>query len=674
MMRRALATLVVLLLAATLGIAAPADKKGPFHPLDALTADEIALAVKILKDTKNADVDTVYPAITLQPGSKEAMRRWTPGTPYTRTAFVVFRKALITYEAVVDITNKKVVSVTPRPGEQPMIMDAEWDKGRQAFMKDQRFLDAIAKRKLDVKNVFCTPNSAGTFPGDGLDGKRVLKVPCFVKDNPASSVAARPVEGLMGIVDTDSGAVLDVIDNGIVAIPPMPSGYNGNDPRPGTALKPIAIMAPQGTNIQIDGLFNIKWSNWSLHARADKRAGLILNLIRFNDGLHWRDVAYQLNLSEIFVPYMDPDPTWAYRTFLDAGEFGIGYEISSLKPGVDCPQASYYYDLTFPNDIGGTFTRPAALCIFERATGDPAWRHYTSDDQNVSGVPQTEMVIRHVATLGNYDYLIDYVFTPQGAISMRIGATGFDAIKGTEVKNMEDPKAAEATQYGSLIAPYTIAPNHDHYFSFRIDMDVDGPQNALERVSIKPSAIPDSKTRTSLWTVKSDRYAAEGPIAEDHTSAGEFWRVVNPNEKTSLKYNPGYLIDAHHSVTSVLDKADPPQRRAGFTAYALWATHYAPDEQWAAGLYPNLSTKDEGLPAYVAQKRNINNDDLVLWYTMGFRHVPRPEDYPILPTYWHEVTLRPAFFFDKDPSMTFNPQLLPSPKQQDKPDPKVKTP
>jgi primary-amine oxidase len=65
----------------------------------------------------------------------------------------------------------------------------------------------------------------------------------------------------------------------------------------------------------------------------------------------------------------------------------------------------------------------------------------------------------------------------------------------------------------------------------------------------------------------------------------------------------------------------------------------------------------------VANKRGINNEDLVIWYTMGFRHTPRPEDFPLLPTFWHEMTLRPAFFFDRDPSMTFNPgQLQPQGK------------
>lgn len=656
-MRQLLRTLIITLGLAAPGLALAADQKGPFHPLDALTPDEIAGTVKLLTAAGDADADTVYPAITLKPAAKEAMRAWTPGTPFTRAAFVVLRRNLVTYEAVVDLTANKVTSYTPKPDAQPTIMDYEWIKARDNLMADQRFKDAIAKRGL--KNVFCTPNSAGAFPGDGLEGKRVLKVPCFTHDEAASPYAARPIEGLMGIVDTDSGEVLSVIDSGITGLPPMPQGYGKSLPQPGPALKPIAIVAPQGSNITLSGNLDVKWANWSMHLRPDKRAGLIVNLVRFNDGAKARDVAYQMNLSEVFVPYMDPNPEWSYRTFLDAGEFGLGYMISSLKPGTDCPEASYFIDLTFPNDVGGTFTRPKALCLFERATGDPGWRHYESGAKRVDGIAQTEMVIRHITTLGNYDYAVDYVFSPQGNITMRVGATGFDAIKSTAAKSLADPAAAEVTKYGSLIAPYTVAPNHEHYFSFRLDLDVDGPKNALVRDTIVPGKIEGSKTRTSLWTVKTDRYAAEGPIAEDHESAGEGWRVINPNEKNGLGETPSYWIDAHHGATAVMDAADPPQRRAGFSAYTLWASRYAEGEDWSAGLYPNLSTKDEGLPAYVAQKRSINNEDLVIWYTMGFRHVPRPEDFPILPTFWHEMTLRPAFFFDRDPSMTFNPGSLP---------------
>jgi primary-amine oxidase len=366
-----------------------------------------------------------------------------------------------------------------------------------------------------------------------------------------------------------------------------------------------------------------------------------------------------MNISEMFVPYMSPEPEWSYRTFMDAGEFGLGYLISSLKIGVDCPTSAIFVDLTFPNDVGGTYTRPQALCIFERASGDPAWRHYSGGQKTVTGIPQVELVVRHIPTLGNYDYVVDYVFSPQGNITLRVGATGFDAIKSTTAKDMESPTALADTAYGTLIAPYTVAINHDHYFNFRLDLDVDGTQNALVRDAFMPVAAKDSTTRKSLWQLNTQRYTAEGPIVPDHmATGGETWRVINPNEKTALKFNPSYWINLHHSATSILEPQDPPQMRAGFTSQSLWVSKYRNEQRWAAGLYPNLSTKDEGLPAYVAKAEPISNDDIVVWYTMGFRHAPRPEDFPILPTFWHEMTLRPAFFFDKDPSMTFNPGQL----------------
>ena len=633
------------------------EDEGPFHPMDALTPAEIAQTVMLLKAAGDVDDQTKYPALTLLEADKKTIRAWQIDDPFTRAAFVVFRKNGETFEATVDLTNNKVTSFTSKPGAEPMIMDAEWAFGRNKFIADPRFKAAMARRgitKLDT--VFCTPNSAGAFPGDGYENRRILKVPCFSGMEKLHPSLARPIEGLMGIVDSESGEVLDVLDRESVDLPPAPEGYGKNLPKPNIQTKPIAMVAPEGPNIELEGNLEIKWDRWSMHVRADKRAGLILSLVRFDDGKKLRDIAYQMNVAEMFVPYMSPDPEWSYRTFMDAGEFGLGYLISSLKPNVDCPSNAVFADLTFPNDVGGTYTRPQAMCLFERSTGDPAWRHYSSGKKAVNGVAQTELVVRHIPTLGNYDYVVDYVFSPQGNITLRVGATGFDAIKSTAAKDMEDPTALADTAYGTLIAPYTVAINHDHYFGFRLDLDIDGTQNALVRDAFMPAPATGSTTRKSLWTLKTARYTAEGPIMPDHmATGGETWRVINPNEKTILKFNPSYWINSHHQATSILDKADPPQMRAGFSAQTLWVSKYRPGENWSAGLYPNLSTKDEGVPAFVADAEPIKNDDIVLWYTMGFRHAPRPEDFPILPTFWHEVTLRPAFFFDMDPSMTFNP-------------------
>ena len=82
----------------------------------------------------------------------------------------------------------------------------------------------------------------------------------------------------------------------------------------------------------------------------------------------------------------------------------------------------------------------------------------------------------------------------------------------------------------------------------------------------------------------------------------------------------------------------------------MWVTAYDPKELYAAGLYANQSRGGDGLPAYAARHRPVNNADIVLWYTMGFHHLPRPEDWPVLPTMWHSVALVPYGFFDHNPA------------------------
>ncbi|MFO1034785.1 MAG: hypothetical protein U1E15_12160 [Hyphomicrobiales bacterium] len=207
------------------------------------------------------------------------------------------------------------------------------------------------------------------------------------------------------------------------------------------------------------------------------------------------------------------------------------------------------------------------------------------------------------------------------------------------------------------MAPYTVAPFHDHYFNFRLDLDADGQVNDFARTTFVPTPI-NTPTRTSLWVPKTQRYSKEGPILGDHDAAnGALLRFVNPATKNGLKQNPSLWLDAHHDEQSILASTDAPQARAAFTTAQFWITRYKPDELWAAGLYPNLSHKDDGLPQFVADQESITGQDLVTWYTIGFRHLTRPEDFPILPTFWHDMTIRPAFFFDTDPAMTFNSGL-----------------
>jgi primary-amine oxidase len=130
----------------------------------------------------------------------------------------------------------------------------------------------------------------------------------------------------------------------------------------------------------------------------------------------------------------------------------------------------------------------------------------------------------------------------------------------------------------------------------------------------------------------------------------EHWREVNPSVNGAYGSPVGYQIEGHGALT-LLTEDDYMQRRAGFTNHTLWVTPYRAEELFAAGDYPTLSTAGDGLPKWTAANRPIVNTDLVAWLTLGFHHVPRPEDWPIMPVAWHSFEIRPVGFFVRNPAI-----------------------
>jgi len=46
---------------------------------------------------------------------------------------------------------------------------------------------------------------------------------------------------------------------------------------------------------------------------------------------------------------------------------------------------------------------------------------------------------------------------------------------------------------------------------------------------------------------------------------------------------------------------------------------------------------------------------VVLWHTFGITHVPRPEDWPVMPVEHCGFLLSPAGFFDRNPALDLAP-------------------
>ena len=153
---------------------------------------------------------------------------------------------------------------------------------------------------------------------------------------------------------------------------------------------------------------------------------------------------------------------------------------------------------------------------------------------------------------------------------------------------MKDATAAADTAYGSLIAPNLVAPNHDHFFNFRLDFDVDGTANSFMRTALLPATFPEGTPRRSLWVTKDEmpKTELEGRYRVDPMKPA-MYHVANEGKESGLGHHPGYMILPESTVAySPLDVLnDPPAKRNGYIDYTIWNTAYAAGERYAGGEY-----------------------------------------------------------------------------------------
>ncbi len=134
-------------------------------------------------------------------------------------------------------------------------------------------------------------------------------------------------------------------------------------------------------------------------------------------------------------------------------------------------------------------------------------------------------------------------------------------------------------------------------------------------------------------------------------------RIVNRQARPNkLGHAPAYQLVPSKGAVSILADDDDPQARAAYSAERIWLTAYKANERYPTDDYPNQST-DGGLPIYSRDGDAVENTDLVLWVTLGFNHLTRAEDWPIMPTRWHGFIIRPYNFFDQSPAFDVAPNF-----------------
>ena len=640
---------VFLLVLCTFVASASAAEESVRHPLDPLTSAELTIVAETLRAAQKVDDDTRFPLIQLAQPPKSEVLGWTPESAIPRTAFVVIKQGDKAAEATVDLIGKKLTSWRDLADVQTSILLEEFFSVGDVIKGNAEWQAAMKKRGFETYDkIYCAPLSAGHFGVKEEEGRRLVRSVCFDSGD-TKNFWGRPIEGLVAVVDIGKKEVFKVIDEGVVPVPRSPADYDATAAGMLRVEPPLKIDQPEGVGFKIDG-HEIGWQKWRFHARVDPRAGLVIALVRYDDAGRLRPILYEGALSEIFVPYHDPTQSWYFRTYMDAGEYGVGKLAVPLVPGADCPTNAVYMDDVLADDRGAPQKREKVVCVFERPGAGPLWRHFDFLTNESESRRSRELVVRQIAAVGNYDYVFDWTFQQDGTIRVAVGATGIAEVRGVAAKSAADAEGAKAAAYGHFVSENTVAINHDHFLNFRLDLDVDGEKNSFVDDQLK--RVKNDGLRKSLW-VNQPRTLKREQDARLHMSMEQpsFWRVVNPIALGPVGYPVGYELMPGHNAMSLLAADDFPSKRAGFAAYTLWVTPYSPDQRWAGGAYPNQSKGGDGLPTWTEGNRSIENTDIVVWYTLGFHHIVRAEDWPVMPTSWHEFQLRPFDFFPRNPAL-----------------------
>ncbi|MEY9196310.1 Cu2+-containing amine oxidase [Sinorhizobium fredii] len=157
-----------------------------------------------------------------------------------------------------------------------------------------------------------------------------------------------------------------------------------------------------------------------------------------------------------------------------------------------------------------------------------------------------------------------------------------------------------------------------------------------------------------MWTVKHSMPHSEME-ARYKLSAAEprYFHVSNPNRESYLGHEPGWMIHHGNVAYGPFDYAnDPPMKRNAYIEYSVWNTVYDQDQRYAGGKYAMQSDGSDTLAEWVKADRPLMGKDIVTWFSAGFHHIPRMEDWPVMSTEWKTVHIMPHNFFAHNPALS----------------------
>lgn len=618
------------------------------HPLDPLSESEISTAVLVVKQKANLDETAWFETITLEEPDKSECKATDHGATIERRAYVCCYEPSSnhTYRGIVRIEAKVLESWNHVAGAQARIVSEEFDLGDKLVKADQQFQDACALRGItDLDKVLVETWSAGNFGLDEEQGMRIAYCYCWLINEAGDNRYGRPIGNLHPVVDLRLRKVIRIDDFGVVAIPPDTKAIRPTE-NLRSDIKPLSITQPEGPGFVVDG-FHVEWQKWRMRVGFDIREGLVLHTISYQDNDRQRPVMHRVSMPEMVVPYGDPSPGNFRRNAFDTGEYGIGQALDALILGCDCLGHIHYFDVCSHDWEGNPIMKKNAVCMHEEDYG-LLWKHTDAKTGKTRAVRSRRLVVSSICTIGNYVYGFYYYFYQDGTIGVEVKATGIPF--PTAIAE------GEVSKYGTIIAPGIQSHVHQHAFNFRFDMCVDGDKNSVSEVEFSAPPIgPDNPHGNAIQILERNLVSEAQAQREINPATARYWKVTNPESLNAFGKPTAYKLTPGTNALPFLHPGSEVGKRAAFMFKHFWATSYSADERYPAGWFPNQSSGGKGLPEWTKADRSLENTDVVVWYTLNFHHLPRPEDWPVQPVVYANFQWMPDGFFSGNPALDVPP-------------------
>ncbi|XP_074915680.1 amine oxidase [copper-containing] 3-like [Chelonoidis abingdonii] len=269
---------------------------------------------------------------------------------------------------------------------------------------------------------------------------------------------------------------------------PPDGGFSSMQPRaPPRAPFPLQYE-PHGPRYSVRNNQVVSWV-WSFAFGVNVNTGICLFDIRFKG----ERIVYEISVQDAMSVYGSNCPGGMSTRYMD-GSFGIGRFTYPLVQGVDCPYSAMYVDTHYLARSPNPRINKNSVCIFEQNSGS-LLRHHYSNLQSLyyGGLTNSALVIRSIATLGNYDYVWDFIFYQNRAIEAKVQATGYLSSSFLY---------GDGLDYGNRVGDRTLGTVHTHSVNYKVDFDVGG--RSLGGVSLSLSLSLLCLSLTTCYRQSSD--------------------------------------------------------------------------------------------------------------------------------------------------------------------------